>query len=422
MELFLAVAAELGFTDDEEIARLANVGPENVVNWRTGKVAEFKPQRLKAALTSLGFHIQALRAQAGMGGAGDGQELSLLEIEQGSSPADLHRQFRDRVNYDYLGHRFLYFEPQGAHAWENLIKEGYDQDRWLAGVGECAEAWLGDFGRFKRGLDFVSLGCGEGLKEALILRSLLAAERRSGRSLAWVAYAPVDVSIPLLVAAARAARRLLAEEKIDRVRHWSVLPFCADFEEGSLAFQRRLRTASPAFAEEGVRLCAVLGNVFGNVRDEEAFVRRRLSALIRPGDLGWIEVGVRPEDIADDPLFHMTRPGHQDSAGEANRRLLLEGPYRRWASATGRPAPKIELRVSLREGDDACRVPGSVNFVHDLVIKDERRSCTMLYSRRYRVADLSRWFERLGWVAEGTRLVTDSRGVPRVAHLLLRRV
>jgi hypothetical protein len=432
MELFLGVAAELGFTADDEIGRLADVGPENVVNWRTGKVSEFKPQRLRAALSSLSFHIQALRAQAGMAGGAEAEELALLEIEHGSSPADLHRQFRDRVNYDYLGHRFLYFEPQGAHAWENLIKEGYDQDRWLAGVGDCATEWLnkgpleralgaGAVRQRPRGLDFVSLGSGEGLKDMLILRALLAAESRAGR-LAWVTYAPVDVSIPLLMTAARAARRLLAAEKIDRIRHWSVLPYCADFEEGSLAFQRRLRTTSPAFAAEGVRLCAILGNVFGNVRDEETFVRKKLSALVRPGDLAWIEVGVRPDDLGDDPLFHMTRPGHQESAGEANRRLLLEGPYRRFASATGRAVPEIDLRISLREGDDACRVAGSVNFVHDLVIKDERRSCTMLYSRRYRVAELTRWFERLGWVTEGTHAVADSRHVPRVAHVLLRRV
>jgi hypothetical protein len=46
----------------------------------------------------------------------------------------------------------------------------------------------------------------------------------------------------------------------------------------------------------------------------------------------------------------------------------------------------------------------------------------MLYSRRYRLEPLAAWFERLGFKAEGRRLVPDSRGVARVAHLLVRRL
>lgn len=450
MELFLGVAARLGFVSDHQIAQLAQVGAENVANWKSGAVREFKPQKLKAALASLEFHIEALRAQAGLAGTGatDGGQadralLSLLEIEQGSSPADLQREFRDRVSYDYLGHRFLYFEPQGALAWENLIKSGYEQAAWLAGVERCARAWLAESGSGPiagpiaralgtRGLDVVSLGCGEGEKEVRILESVLALEERRGGPLGWLAYAPVDVSIPLLLTAAAAARRALARPDGGaeggphggphaRRRHHAVLPFCADFEEGRLAFRSRLRTAVPPFDSEGLRLVLVLGNVFGNLRDEDLFVRQRLSSLLRPGDLAWIEVGLRPEDLADDPLFHMTKPGYRETAGEANRRLLLEGPYRRFAAATGRPSPDLDLRVWVREHDESARIPGSCNFTHDLMLKDERRSCTMLYSRRYQIPTLVDWFARHGLHAEATETVGDSSGVPRVGHLLLRR-
>ena len=47
-----------------------------------------------------------------------------------------------RVAFDYIGHRFLYYEPQGALAWERIIGAGYDQDRWLEGITRSAEGWL----------------------------------------------------------------------------------------------------------------------------------------------------------------------------------------------------------------------------------------------------------------------------------------
>ena len=103
---------------------------------------EFKAQKFRAALDNMSNQLRALRAQAGVVDASRVERLHPLEIEEGSSPVDLQRQFRDRVGYDYLGQRFLYFEPQGGLAWEGLIKAGYDQDRWLAGVEDCMSAWL----------------------------------------------------------------------------------------------------------------------------------------------------------------------------------------------------------------------------------------------------------------------------------------
>src|SRR5687768_3770315 len=107
MELFLTVASELGFSTDKDLAALADVGPENVVNWRTGAVKEFKTQKFRAALTNLATYLRALRGQAGFHDAAGTSGMNALEIEDGSGPTDLHRQFRDRVVYDYLGHRFL---------------------------------------------------------------------------------------------------------------------------------------------------------------------------------------------------------------------------------------------------------------------------------------------------------------------------
>ena len=117
MELFITVAGELGFVSDRDVGALADVGPENVANWRSGAVREFKTQKFRAAVDNLGAHLRALRIQAGqIDPTSDGGGLHPIEIEEGSSPIDLQRQFRDRVGYDYLGHRFLYFDQIGrAH-------------------------------------------------------------------------------------------------------------------------------------------------------------------------------------------------------------------------------------------------------------------------------------------------------------------
>ena len=436
MELFLSVAEELGLNRDNDLAAIADVGPESVANWRSGNVREFKPKKFQAAKANLLARLRSLRNQAGLF---DGEgHLHNVEIEDGSSPADLQKQFGDRLGYDYLGHRFLYFEPQGALAWENLIKAGYEQDCWLAGVTTCARKWLSTKrasdgtlagpiaqalrlgrGGKPRGLDVITLGPGEGGKELLFLREFLEANREHNQGTPWLGFAPVDVSIPLLLTAAKSARRLFAKETEQYgYKRRSVLPFCADFEEGQMAFIKRLPSTR---ASEGLRLTMILGNVLGNVRDEEVFVHKRLRRLVRPGDLLWIEVGLKPKQLTTDPLFRMTSGPPNETAGEANRRLLLEGPYRRFAAARGRSTPKLDLRIWLREDDDSTRVPGSCNFCHDLVIQEEGRVCSMLYSRRYTLQPLSRWWEGMGYSVLGIQQTADSKGRPRVAHLLLQR-
>lgn len=439
MEMFLAIAEELGFESDHDIAGLADVGPESVANWRAGSVKEFKKQKFQTALATLRGQLRLLTAKSGLH-VDPITGLSQLEIEHGSSPTDLHRQFRDRVGYDYLGHRFLYFEPQGALAWERLIKVGYEQDCWLDGVSECCEMFLdtrrdgasqprGALARAlglarrdrARALEVISLGPGEGGKEVRILETIMAALGSNRARARYLSYVPVDVSIALLLKAATAARDLMIANPANLSRaQLAVLPVCADFEEGSLAFASRLRSAGGE-NEENRRLVLFLGNVLGNVRDEEMFVKQTLRRLVRPGDLVWVEVGLRAERPEEDPLFALTVPGREETAGEANRRLLLEGPYRRFLVASGRQAGDLDLRIRVRESDGSSRVPGSYNFCHDLLIADEGRAVTMLYSRRYELASLSAWFEALGFAVDGMLRTRDSQGRSRVGHLLLRR-
>jgi hypothetical protein len=87
----------------------------------------------------------------------------------------------------------------------------------------------------------------------------------------------------------------------------------------------------------------------------------------------------------------------------------------------GRVPTELSMRVFIREDDETCHVPGSINFCHDLVLRAERRACSMLYSRRYDVESLSTWLEKQEYSVERIQKIADSKGVPRVAHLLLRR-
>lgn len=435
-ELFLTLAEELGVDSDRDLAAMAGVSVETVANWRSGAVQELKPQKLAAIKNGLSARIQSLREQARTLGPHPDLGILPLEVEEGASPSAIQRQLRDRVHYDYLGHRFLYFDPQGALAWENLIRAGYEQDRWLDGVQRCAREWL-DCSRTARGgckgpiasalgyerkgrvkgLDVISLGPGEGGKEVLVMKQLVEMERSTEQHLVWQAHALIDVSVSLLLRATAAALRTAHDCSQDHVQ---VLPFCADFEEGDLAFMQRLPTSRHS-AEEGARLLLILGNVFGNVRDEELFLQRKVAQMVRPGDLVWLEVGLRPDNLRSDPLFRLTESDREETANEANRRLLLEGPYRRWEAALGRVPATLDNRVWVREDDDSSRIPGSCNFCHDLIIKEERRALSMLYSRRYQLEGLTAWLEDRGYEVLRVVTIQDSKKRPRVAHLLLRR-
>ncbi|MEE8408691.1 MAG: hypothetical protein V3T05_03720, partial [Myxococcota bacterium] len=220
--LFLHVAKLLGYSTDREIAELAGVSIDNIANWRSGSVKELKSQTLKAIKQSLANRFQVLSERLRLIDTAVEHGLIPLEVEEGSGPTSLQRQFVDRMAYDYLGHRFLYFDPAGALAWEKLIKAGYAQEALLAAVRRCAEDWLNtskdNSGRCRgtiarelhldrrgaaRGLDVISLGPGEGGKELLVLETLLAAGRSAEQGLSWLTMQLVDVSIPLLLTATK---------------------------------------------------------------------------------------------------------------------------------------------------------------------------------------------------------------------------
>ena len=448
VDLLWAVAEALGLRTDRELAQLAQVVPDNVANWRQGTVREFKAQTLEAIKAGVRDRIRALAASADLARDANRAGLHAVIVEAGSGPDELLTQFRERIAFDYLGHRFLYYEPQGALAWLHVLQTGYDQDAWLAGTEAAATDWASRAkdatGRCKgpiaqalglearghaRTLEVIGLGSGDGGKEVAVTRELM---RAAGSELDDVTFAPVDVSIPLLLRAAAAAHKafdaapsgapVAPPGAVDtrRPTH-AILPFCADFEEGPLTFLGSLPSAARA-PERTLRLVLLLGNVFGNLRDEDRFVRHKLWRMTRPGDLVWIELALRLDPLTEDPLYRMTEARDEaETAAEASRRMLLEGPLRRWEAALGRQPAKLGLRVFVRQDDDTARVPGSCNFCHDLLLLDERRACTMLFSRRYALEGLIPWLEEREFAVERVHQVRDSKRRSRIAHLLLRR-
>ena len=420
LDLLLHVLGTLGISGDQEIAELVGVSREQVKNWKKGLGENLKLVTLDAAKRALAAHLRAIMDHAFF--ADPSVHMVRLEVEEGAGPSDLLRQFGEKYHHDsYIGHRFLYYDPHCALAWENLIKRGYGQEEWLIGVERFTEKWLPQV-RDGQGIDVISLGPGEGEKECRILRRLAQREQER-RPFAWFTYMPVDLSMPLLL---KAAKRALAEPSLWTSRPAAMrmlMPICADFEYGKLDFVSRLPSVQRT---DGLRLILVLGNIFGNVRDEETFIRRTLLPLTRPNDLVWIEVARKLDPIESDPVFPMTIPKSERSAEESTRTALLEMPYRVWEVSQGRLPRDVQLRVKLETyagGDDSCKIQGSVNFCHDLVIQEEnmQRIRTMLFTRRYTDEALVGIFERLGFVVEEIAHVKDSKNRPLIAHYLVRR-
>jgi hypothetical protein len=422
VDLLLHMLGVLGITDDQEIADLVGVTREQVKNWKKGVGESLKLVTLDGVKRGLAAHLRAILDQTYL--ADPSGSTVRIDVEDGAGPSELLRQFGEKYHHDsYLGHRFLYYDPHCALAWENLIRRGYGQEEWLRGVERCAEKWLGHL-RDGQGLDVVSLGPGEGEKEYRILQQIALREQQMHRPLGWLTYMPVDLSMPLLL---RAARRALSEPNLWRSRvsgMRTVVPICADFEYGRLDFVSRLPSEQRT---DGHRLVLVLGNILGNVQSEDTFIRRTIHKLTRPGDLVWIEVARRLDPIESDPVFPMTVQKNERTAEQSTRTALLEMPYRVWEVSQGRLPREVTLRVTLQSyegGDDSCKVPGSVNFCHDLVIEEEKmqqRIRTMLFTRRYRDEQLNAIFTQLGLEPEDVVHVKDSKSRPLIAHYLLRR-
>jgi hypothetical protein len=409
-----------GFSTNEAQASIFGVTPTTISNWKTGKVKALNRGKLEEVIARIHF----LSKRRGVDLVGE-PSLCPIVIEEGAGPEDLERQLREKWDSVYLGHKFLYYHPAGAMAWTKLLETGYGNALLIkgfaaalssalehesqSGPGKLASALRWHEGK-SCGVDLISLGPGDGDKEARAIEQLIAHSGLEHRLIDWLTYTPVDVSIPLLRLASEKARNLIRDRVTpERWPHFLVRPSCSDFEDGNTGFAHHLSENA-----EDRRLVLFLGGTFGNLKSETAFVEKTLNRMMRIGDVLWLEVGVRQGNIEDDSLHALAKGGFGDTQ-ETVRRALVEGPHRRFRASVGSPSD-ITMRIIPRDGGVTCEVPRSYNFVHDVDINQSGQRCSVLYSRRYDIAALRQWLAGFGYETLYEHAVKD-----RTAHLLLRR-
>ena len=417
-----------GFSTNEAQASIFGVSATTISNWKSGKVKTLNRGKLEEVIARIHF----LSKRRGVDLVGE-PSLCPIVIEEGAGPEDLERELRDKWDSVYLGHKFLYYHPAGAMAWTKLLATGYGNALLLKGFVAALERALahgrgsGETGKLaaalrwhegrSSGIDLISLGPGDGTKEAAAIGALIAHAGADHRSIDWLTYTPVDVSIPLLRHSSEKARNLI-RDRVARERwpHFLVRPSCSDFEDGNVGFASHL-------SEDGEdrRIVLFLGGTFGNLKSETAFVEHTLEQLMRPGDLLWLEVGARQSSIQDDPLYALSEAADAEpDTQETVRRALVEGPHRRFCASVGAPF-STNMRIIARDGGATCEVPRSYNFVHDVEINRSGQRCSVLYSRRYELQRLREWFASFGYETLFEYAVKDRQQRDRTVHLLLRR-
>ena len=419
-DLIFGLLELYGFSTSEAQASILGVTPTTISNWKTGKVKALNRGKLEEVIERIHF----IGKRRGVDLVGE-PSLCPIVIEDGAGPEDIERELREKWDSVYLGHKFLYYHPAGAMAWTKLLETSYGDGQLIknftaaistalqhdaTNVGKLASVLRWHEGK-SCGIDLVSLGPGDGVKEARAIELLIAHSGPEHRLIDWLTYTPVDVSIPLLRLASEKARNLIRDRvSSERWPHFLVRPSCSDFEEGKIGFAHHL-----SGNDEDRRLVLFLGGTFGNLKSETAFVENSLGRLMRPGDLLWLEVGVRQANIEDDSLHALTKEGFGDTQ-ETVRRSLVEGPHRRFRASVGSPFDTT-MRIIPRDGGATCEVPRCYNFVHDVDINPSGQRCSVLYSRRYDIAALRHWLTSFGYETLYEHAVKD-----RTAHLLLRRV
>lgn len=426
-DLIIGLLELHGFQSSEAQAAIFGVTATTIQNWKSGRVQTLNSGRLEEVRAQLHF----LSKRRGVDLVGE-PSLCPIVIEEGAGPEDLEQELSDRWRSVYLGHKFLYYHPAGAIDWINLLETGYGNTQLIRGfVSALKEALGGDGSAAAKasnrgklaaalhwdqskscGVDLISLGPGDGAKEARAIELLIDHAGPKKHLINWLTYTPVDVSIPLLRMASANARNLIREKVEDeRWPHFLVRPSCSDFEDGNIGFTNHLSEAGG-----DRRLVLFLGGTFGNLRSEAAFLERAASRILRQGDMMWLEVGVRQARIEDDPLFANDLGGAQETV----RRSLVEGPHRRFRASVGAPLDS-KMQIIPRDGGQTCEVPQSYNFHHDVNIDARGRCCSVLYSRRYDVAALRNWLKGFGYRTLFEHIVKDNDGRDRTAHILIRR-
>jgi predicted nucleotide-binding protein len=197
-------------------------------------------------------------------------------------------------------------------------------------------------------VDLISLGCGDGSKDDIVLQAL-ARELGDDESLC---YYPVEISDILLVEALRHISRSGLDRS--RFRCKAILGDFTNLQAFSGVFEYRPST----------NLFSVLGNTIGSFDEPEIFAS--LGVAMLPGDLVLIEANI----------------GHPDESVA----LLEEETAIQWDLSTldalGLPHASYELGRELRE--DVSTVPGTETLIRYAVSSAEARGAKyMLYAMHH---------------------------------------
>jgi uncharacterized SAM-dependent methyltransferase len=205
--------------------------------------------------------------------------LSLIGEDQGPKLATLTADLRRRFSSTGAGKRitsgFLYLGAEPALAWANacrdhqhpMMKQSIEsfERRWC-----CIRSALE-----KKPYHYVSLGPGDGQKDAVIIRDL----RRDNAKLSYVA---VDMSMEMLRLGANTLTRHL---KLSRSR---ILSVQLDFSSPNNVAELR-HLLHGLFGEEAI-LFSLLGNTMANFVDDTELLRMLAEQLLRPHDKFLLEV------------------------------------------------------------------------------------------------------------------------------------
>lgn len=394
---------------EQQAAFLKLAARQNVENLTAGRSQSVHPDAFSKILQAVTAGIRTRQFEPII--APSSPHIALV-LDKGCSPLRVQSKLRDAIKGRAIPQRHLYDCAEAAHLWQEWIRHDPQRAAMVNGVRECATAWssraglLGDAGS---DLHVLSLGSGTGEKEIVALEAL----HRSG-SPKPVRLLLVDSSAALLAESAREVTKAL--------QGVATTALCADFESGHLQFARNHWLRQPEGAPAAVRLVMMLGNVFGNLIDEQTFVSRLITKLLRPGDLLWIEVGTAAADPKEDPAEARLRDypvKALDATRGLNRLMLLPFLRSRRLDPAGDTA-EVELQL---HADGPSSIPGSYTFRYSLQVERKTKYCVdVLYARRYAEAGLERWFEDLGFTKLASHSVAfpGAKMVAGVTHLLLR--
>lgn len=282
------------------------------------------------------------------------------------------RILRDIETERFLPMAYAFLGATGFENWSRLTADPHnryhvDALRLFADDAHTlADAVLHTVG--DTSIDLVSLGCGTGEKDRMMLRGIAAGGHASGTY-----YYPLDVNPSMISAALRGIvddRTVLEGVKVKAL--------LAEFEA--------LPELKPVYQyREGPNMFLLLGNILGKVTDEHSFLNRLRSGATLDRDLLLIEVQNQGSD----------RDVEQDLASLEVQKRFDFGPL----ETLGVPYESEKLEYRVEPGLSTVR--GTETIVarySDCVIHGTRYSNVALtHVHRYRSDELLRTLEEVGF-------------------------